>query len=109
MNNIKFLVTGGAGFIGSNTVEYLLKREHFVLVLDNFATGKRENLKEFEKDIELIEGNILAATKENIESGLVMNCACHGQITLTELVVQINKLLNKDIKPFYAEPRHGGY
>ena len=55
---MKFLVTGGAGFIGSNIVEELLKRGHTVRVLDNFATGKRENLKELEKDIELLEGDI---------------------------------------------------
>ncbi len=55
---MKFLVTGGAGFIGSNIVEELLKRGCSVRVLDNFSTGKRENLKEFEKDIELIEGDI---------------------------------------------------
>ena len=55
---MKYLVTGGAGFIGSNLVEELLKRGEKVRVLDNFSTGKRENLKEFEKDIELIEGDI---------------------------------------------------
>lgn len=271
---MRFLITGGAGFIGSNIVEELLKRGYDVRVLDNFATGKRENLKEFEKDIELIEGdirsfhivqqavkgidvilhqaalpsvprsikdpitsnevnvvgtlnvleaakdsgvkrvvyassssvygdnpelpkhegmmpnplspyavsklagekycnvyarlygietvalryfnvfgprqdpnsqysaviplfikaimidkqptifgdgtqsrdftyvanvveaNILAATKD-IESGLVMNCACHGQITLNTLVKELNALLDKDIKPIYASPRHG--
>ena len=58
MSNIKFLVTGGAGFIGSNIVEDLLKRGYSTRVLDNFSTGKRENLKPFEKDIELIEGDI---------------------------------------------------
>ncbi len=42
MSNI--LITGGAGFIGSNLAEELLKREHTVTVLDNFATGKIENL-----------------------------------------------------------------
>lgn len=55
---MKYLVTGGAGFIGSNIVEELLKRGESVRVLDNFSTGKRENLKVFEKDIELIEGDI---------------------------------------------------
>ena len=55
---MNYLVTGGAGFIGSNIVEELLKRNEKVRVLDNFSTGKRENLKQFEKDIELIEGDI---------------------------------------------------
>lgn len=58
MNIVKFLVTGGAGFIGSNIVEELLNRGCTVRVLDNFSTGKRENLKQFNKDIELIEGDI---------------------------------------------------
>ena len=55
---MKFLVTGGAGFIGSNIVAELLKQGHQVRVLDNFSTGKRENLKEFENDIEFLEGDI---------------------------------------------------
>ncbi len=49
---MKYLVTGGAGFIGSNIVKKLLILGHSVRVLDNFSTGKRENLIEFEKDIE---------------------------------------------------------
>ena len=59
-----FLVTGGAGFIGSNIVEELLKRGEAVRVLDNFSTGKWENL-DFEKqyqqsslDYEMVEGDI---------------------------------------------------
>lgn len=58
MSKIKYLVTGGAGFIGSNIVAELLKRGNEVRVLDNFSSGKRENLKEFSNDIELIEGDI---------------------------------------------------
>jgi nucleoside-diphosphate-sugar epimerase len=56
----KFLVTGGAGFIGSNIVEELLKKGEFVKVLDNFSTGKRENVLKLlsYKNFELIEGDI---------------------------------------------------
>jgi UDP-glucose 4-epimerase len=54
----EYLVTGGAGFIGSHIVEALVKRGNKVRVLDNFSTGKRENIASFLDDIELIEGDI---------------------------------------------------
>ncbi len=53
-----YLVTGGAGFIGSNIVEELVRRGEKVRVLDNFSTGKQENIAPFLKDIELIEGDL---------------------------------------------------
>lgn len=53
-----YLVTGGAGFIGSNIVEELVKRDEKVRVIDNFITGKLENLKPFLRNIELVEGDI---------------------------------------------------
>lgn len=55
---MNYLVTGGAGFIGSNIVEELLKRGEAVRVIDNFSTGKRENLIPFLDYIELIEGDV---------------------------------------------------
>ncbi|MCB2203160.1 SDR family oxidoreductase [bacterium] len=55
---MKVLITGGGGFIGSNLVEEFVNRGHDVSVLDNFSTGKRENLTEYEDHIELIEGDI---------------------------------------------------
>jgi len=56
-----FLVTGGAGFIGSNIVEHLLDTGHSVRVLDNFLTGKRHNLTAFLDRIDLIEGDMCDA------------------------------------------------
>jgi len=53
-----YLVTGGAGFIGSNIVREIVARGEQVRVLDNFATGNRANLAEFENRIDLIEGDI---------------------------------------------------
>jgi len=56
----KYLVTGGAGFIGSNIVERLLKMGEGVVVLDNLSTGRKENIKDFLKNpnFEFIQGDL---------------------------------------------------
>src|SRR3989344_1161935 len=53
----KYLVTGGAGFIGSNIVSKLLQNGQSVRVLDNLSTGKIKNIESFLKNIEFIEGD----------------------------------------------------
>jgi len=60
IKNKKVLVTGGAGFIGSNLCEALLEKQNKVVCLDNFATGKRENIAGFLNNslFTLIEGDI---------------------------------------------------
>ncbi len=60
LKSAKILVTGGAGFIGSNLCETLLSLGSEVICLDNFATGKRENIEAFEDNsmFTLIEGDI---------------------------------------------------
>ena len=60
ISNKKILVTGGAGFIGANLCEALLERQNKVVCLDNFATGKRENIAGLLKNnnFTLIEGDI---------------------------------------------------
>lgn len=60
LENKNVLVTGGAGFIGSNLCEALLEKDYFVRVLDNFSTGKRENISSFldHPNFHLIEGDI---------------------------------------------------
>ncbi|MGQ1889781.1 SDR family oxidoreductase [Thermophagus sp. OGC60D27] len=61
----RVLVTGGAGFIGSNLIEKLLKQNNTVRCLDNFSTGKRENISGFlsHPSFQLMEGDI-----RNLES-----------------------------------------
>ena len=73
LSRYNFLVTGGAGFIGSNLVEYLLKyKAKKVRVLDNFSTGYKQNIFPFleNNNFELIEGDI-----RNLE---ICNRACEG-------------------------------
>lgn len=53
-----YLVTGGAGFIGSNLVHHLVARGDKVRLLDNFSTGRRENLEGIEDKVEVIEGDL---------------------------------------------------
>jgi UDP-glucose 4-epimerase len=53
-----YLVTGGAGFIGSHIVDALVRQGHKVRVLDNFFAGKTENLSGVIKKIDLIRGDI---------------------------------------------------
>jgi nucleoside-diphosphate-sugar epimerase len=71
---VSVLVTGGAGFIGSHLVDALLERGARVRVLDNFATGKRENLAHCHDRIELIEGDI--------RDGGICGRACEGVVVV---------------------------
>src|SRR5215204_1637536 len=52
------LVTGGAGFIGSNLADELIRQGAKVRIIDNFVTGNRENLEEISGDFEFVQGDL---------------------------------------------------
>ena len=84
-SNHKVLVTGGAGFIGSNLCEYLLENNNQVTCLDNFATGKRENIQDLliNSNFTLIEGDIrnLEDCKKAVEGNeFVVHQAALGSV-----------------------------
>ena len=54
----KILVTGGAGFIGSNLVKNLLRDGHKIIVIDNLTTGSSDNLKAVKKEIKFIRSSV---------------------------------------------------
>ena len=60
---MKIIVTGGAGFIGSNLVDELVRLKHRVIVIDNLSTGRLENLKHLKKKITFIRGDISKKSK----------------------------------------------
>lgn len=78
VENKRFLVTGGAGFIGANITEYLLLHGAKVRVLDNLATGNIENLKEFESNpnFEFFEGDLRNVT-DCINACKEIDAVCH--------------------------------
>ena len=97
------LVTGGAGFIGSNLVRSLLERGDSVRVLDNFSSGKRENLDGLSGNLEVVEGDVrsqaaCAAACEGVEG--VYHQAALGSVPrsvedpLTTHLVNVDGTLN---------------
>lgn len=75
---MKVLITGGAGFIGSHLTDRLLERGDRVLVIDNYATGRRDNLRPQEK-LEIVEGTIAdAELVEQIFGGFKPEVVVHA-------------------------------
>lgn len=102
---MRILVTGGAGFIGSNTCDALLKEKHQVVCLDNFLTGRRENIAKATENpnFTLIEGDVRSF--ENCENAvkdcdLVLHLAALGSVPrsindpITTNDININGFLN---------------
>ena len=58
---MRILITGGAGFIGSHLADYFVKEGNSIIVLDNFSTGNRNNIKHLinNRSVKIIKGDIL--------------------------------------------------
>src|ERR1051326_3985515 len=69
MSAMRYLVTGGAGFIGSHLAEALIKRGGAVRIFDNFATGKESNIAHLQGQVEVIRGDLrdLAAVRAAVD------------------------------------------
>jgi nucleoside-diphosphate-sugar epimerase len=80
---MRYLVTGGAGFIGSNTVEELVRRGHSVVVLDDLSSGKEENLAEIRNKITFMKGSIIeieSVRKAMHEADFVLHLAARTSV-----------------------------
>lgn len=101
----KVLITGGAGFIGSNLCEYFLSKDYYVVCLDNFATGHKKNIDNFllSNKFQLIEGDIRdieVCKKAVIGVDYILHQAALGSVPrslkdpLTSNEVNVNGFLN---------------
>jgi len=86
MKSKKALVTGGAGFIGSHLVENLLEKGYDVIVMDDFSTGKRENLLRVEEEIKIVKGDLrnLEFVLKNVkDADIVFHLAANYSVPLS--------------------------
>lgn len=79
---MRYLVTGGAGFIGSNTVDELVRRGHSVAVLDDLSSGKEQNLADVRDRIDVFRGSITDPQ--------VLDRACRGADFVLHLAAQVS-------------------
>jgi UDP-glucuronate decarboxylase len=120
---MKILVTGGAGFIGNHLCRKLISQGHYVICLDNFSTGCKENIHDlFGNSFELIEHNIIEPI--NIEVDQIYHLACpaspisyqsnpietiktniHGTINCLEIAKKYHaKILYTSTSEIYGDP-----
>jgi UDP-glucose 4-epimerase len=105
---MKILVTGAAGFVGSNLCESLLKMGHHVTGLDNFSYGRRENIEAFihHDNFTFVEGNLIDASNiEHVEADVVVHLASqkiprytNALRTLDENSVMLGNVIDKCVR-----------
>jgi len=93
---MRYVVTGGAGFIGSHTVDELVRRGHSVVVLDDLSSGKEDNLLESRNKISFIKGSITdleAVRKAMQEADYVLHLAARTSVPrLVKDPIETNKI-----------------
>ena len=122
----KILVTGGAGFIGSNLCEKLIEKNHHVTCVDNLSTGKLDNISKLIKldNFEFVKHDIIFKFKNQIKFDEIFNLACPasppsyqkdpihtlktctiGTINMLELALKCNsKILQASTSEVYGDP-----
>lgn len=107
----RYLVTGGAGFIGSHLCEALLEAGHQVVVLDDFSSGKRTNLAGMDNRLEVTEGDISAGALRQIKGefdGVIHLAALisgHDSLHDATSYLRVNVSGTMDVIAFIAERR----
>lgn len=91
---MKVVVTGGAGFIGSHVVCELLEKKHEVYVIDNFSSGKMENIQEYIPNINVICCDITSRECRNIIVDICPDCIIHLAAQASVAVSQKNPFLD---------------
>ena len=98
MHNLKVLITGGAGFVGSHLVDHFLKSGYETVVFDNFYSGKIENIRQYmnNKSFQLIKGDVRSL--EDVEKAVKsVDVVCHlAAIVNIPLSIE-NPLLTEDV------------
>jgi UDP-glucose 4-epimerase len=89
---VKYLITGGAGFIGSFLAEKLLSRKNKVIVLDNLSTGNKNNLNSIWEDIDFVEGEV---SDRDLINNLVSSC---DYVVHLAAALGVFNIINKPLK-----------
>lgn len=113
MKDTKILITGAAGFIGSNLTEYFLKRGALITGLDNFSTGKPENIKSLShfKNFNFIEGDIRdRELLDNLMPGIniILHQAALGSVprSIKDPVTSIDVNITGTTNVFFHAQKH---
>src|SRR5713101_2783834 len=103
---MRYLVTGGAGFIGSNTVDELVRRGHSVVVLDDLSSGREDNLAEIRNKITFIKGSITdieVVRKAMHEAEYVMHLAARTSVPRSAKELKVKRVVFAASSSAYGE------